>query len=692
MISLEIPSNNIDLQTNLVEHGFGKTVSIAEQIQCLFERSSGKMSSRFGRVISTRNLNAPRPLQMQTAIPDITKKFIVNHIGANGRPSVQHRVSLQPEQTVPSETHSSETIPVFKSNDLAMSSFHMVYCSYIQDGPALFSVQLINNESILDKMMSDLGNYPLRNLTHRPTVGMACVVRYSEDRNFYRAVIENVQPNGCRVMYVDYGNSENVEYSDIYDIPPQFLEQKVFAVQYSLHGWKKLQVADDRIKQYFANLVQDEKLELKVMPMDGMNCVQYCELFYKNSPIIDLLQSKLMEFNSFANPTQLIDNDLVQIKYVENAKRFFVQRVCDVEKFDCMMDKLLIHCRARPSIDRTPKVGLCCAATWQNDPNEWYRVRVLEFGPTGRPIVEYVDFGFKTEISIDQIKPISADFLIIPRQVNECCLVDFENVLNVPDSTRKQLEMMAEDRNRERRKLRVKLHGRTPTAAIVLNLFDDSETPPRYLSAKVYEFSMPRKPFYNNNKYTKSPENSDTVPISTTEKTLASSGTWSEITNADEQQIGPANKSNWSGSRDGNWFVAKEANKEPNKDVNWSSNRDSNSNPPRKFNDNRRGVFENRQRDSGDFEIRRTGKSDGWESKTTEIRATKPRTDNWAEADKAERASRGNYNRNNFGRENPEGAFRPQKDSSESTSTWRNDEQGVPNNRYVLYLMFYQYF
>lgn len=544
MISLEIPHSNTDLQTSLVEGGLGNTISIAEQIECLFDRGGGdRMASRTaGRVISTRNLNAPRPLQTQNAIPDITKQkqYIVNHIGSNQRVSlVQQRVSLQPEQTMPTEMHSPETIPVFKANDLNMVSHHMVYCSYIQDGPALFSVQLINQESILDKMMSDLGNIPLRNLAHRPTVGMACVGRYSEDRNFYRAVIENAQPNGCRLMYVDYGNSENVEFSDIYEIPPQFLEQKVFAMQFSLSGWKHLEPIDDRIKQYFANLVRNEKLELKVMPMDRMNCVQYCELFYKDCNVIELLKNKQMEFNTFGNPTQLVDGDMVQIKYVENAKRFFVQRICDIEKFDCMMDKLLIHCRGTQPIGHTPKVGLCCAATWQNDPNEWYRVRVLEIGPNGRPIVEYVDFGFQTDVGVDQLKRISPDFLtLLPRQVNECCLVDFEDVSFPPESTRKQLEMIAEDRNRERKKLRVKLHGRTPTAAIVLNLFDDTETPPRNLSAKVYELSMPRKTFVNNTKFAKPAGESDPANSSSERNpTTASVSTWSEITNADERQI-----------------------------------------------------------------------------------------------------------------------------------------------------------
>lgn len=619
-----------------------------------------------------RNLVASRPLSSSSAIADRSKRLIVNHIGMNARnrSDNQRFFNLTGEEAVPTEARSSGTIPVYKANDLGVGSNHVVYCSFAQDGPHLFSVQLKNQEHILDNMMTNLANVQLRNLTHKPSIGMACIARYSEDRGFYRAAIVNIQPKVCRVTYIDYGNSEDVAFTDIFEVPDKFLEHKIFAIQFSLSGTKQIEPIDDRLKEYFSNLVRDAELELKVMPLDGPMFVQYCDLFYKNRNVLDMLKDKMLEFNSYPNPRQLTDGDQVIIRYVENVNSFFVQRTADCLKFDAMMDKLLVHCKLMEPMDKLPKMGLCCAALHVGDENEYYRVEVLQAMDNNRVRVVYVDYGQVAVLPLDQLKRISPEFMTLPRQINECCLVEFETNANISDNTRKQLEMMAEDRNNERKKFRVEVRDRTPKAVYVVNLYDDKETPPLNVSASLYKLSMPRKNYGNSSKFTKGAYNTDYVNstvISDANTTKGNSSTWSEITAADEQHVSVSNSEQANSSAS-------------NKSTGWTSSRNTSGTDGVR---NGGGFDNNTQRDAEDKrrQMRPSAATNDWDPQAMDKRDRNVRTrsDNWAQAEKADTRGPRGAKPNNWIRENPEGGQRIQRDASDNN--WRTEEQGGANNR-----------
>ena len=46
--------------------------------------------------------------------------------------------------------------------------------------------------------------------------GSVCCARFSEDGGWYRAVVASVSPEGVTVCYVDYGNSETVDPSQVF--------------------------------------------------------------------------------------------------------------------------------------------------------------------------------------------------------------------------------------------------------------------------------------------------------------------------------------------------------------------------------------------------------------------------------------------------------------------------------------------
>lgn len=523
--------DNTDLQKKLIGGHIGVEIELSEQIALLL--SVGKSHLPDGvpppplivmdniqlKSKQARNLIPTRPLQTHI-------KMINSHLASNSQRFLPQPITEQ-NQNKP-EQHVSGTIPVFISNDLPVGSHHIVYCSFVHDGPSLFSIQLKNQEHILDRMMTDLGNIPLKNLTTKPTIGMACIARYSEDKNIYRAAIMNINRNFCRVTYIDYGNSEDVSFADIYEIPAKFLEHKTFSIQFTLSGCNRIEPIDSRIKDYFRKLVGESELELKVMPLDGPLFVQYCELYLKNRNILHSLRDKQIDFNSYTNPRHLTDHDTVVIRYVKTAKEFFVQRVSDMAKFELMMDTLFVHCKKTKSMDKLPMVGQCCAAMLGSDDKEWYRVLVTDKIDNDRVLVQFVDFGSIAECRLNQLREIPSDFLTLPRQVSECCLIDFEKVTDISETTGKQLEMLAEDPKQERKIFRISLHNRLPDSVFVVNLYDESETPVLNVSASLYKHYVPRKPYgsksgknQSTSEYGNSTFNCDT--------STASTGKWSEL-------------------------------------------------------------------------------------------------------------------------------------------------------------------
>lgn len=501
---------DVELNLKLVGERIGSYISPTDQISSLMRMISDSASCpkspnsqlsdsmRSSKYNPGRNLVPTRPLQSSVA-NRTSVQLIQSHL-APPKPSRAPQVEIIDESRSTNASRSSlGNPPVFIANDLPIGSHHLVYCSHVEDGPNLFSVQLKNNESTLDRIMNDLPNVRLKNLTTKPSIGMACIARCCDDKNLYRAAIMNIQHNVCRVTFIDVGHTEDVPHAEIYEIPDKYLAHKTFSIQFSLYDCKQLEPIDDNLKKYFEDLVRPEELELKVMPIDGPMYVQYCELYLKNRNVLDLLKSKQQEMRSYPNARRLVDDDIVIIRFVQTAKQFYVQRFVDIPKFDEMMDRLLVHCHQSKPLSKAPRVGDCCAAMLHNDNNEWFRVQVMEVIDQHHFVVQFVDFGFVVECNLQKLKEISPEFMQLPRQVTACCVVEFEKVDDVPVTTNKQLEMLAEDRNNERRKFRVSLRDRLPDSVFVVNLFDESESPTLNVSSSLCKLLMPRKQYGNKN-------------------------------------------------------------------------------------------------------------------------------------------------------------------------------------------------
>lgn len=221
--------NGCDLATKLINSHVGMEISFVEQrmeIRKLTQRfdvfANGARSP--ARREKRRNLVATRPLQAPTNnnnnnnnnfITNQGKQLIQNYIAPSQRTvRASFQSDTHPADVMPLST-SNGRMPAFTANELPPNIYHTVYCSYIENGPNEFYIQLKSQEHILDRLSSDLSSAPRIQLISKmpinmSCIGMACIARFSEDQSLYRAVIHKVHTNGCRVIFVDFGNSELV--------------------------------------------------------------------------------------------------------------------------------------------------------------------------------------------------------------------------------------------------------------------------------------------------------------------------------------------------------------------------------------------------------------------------------------------------------------------------------------------------
>lgn len=269
----------------------------------------------------------------------------------------------------------------FHPRVLEVGSVHDVYVSYVDDGPMKFAVQVQTMSQALRQLMKEINNHPTSPLQEPPMPGSVCLGRYSLDKVLCRAVVMSVMELKCKVYYVDFGHTEVLSYSDIFQLPPQYIRPKVLSIRFTLSGLKDM-VITQATKDYFREIVSGKTLVLRVKPSEGQPLIQYGELYDNNTSIRDILIEKcdvaLPVF--FQEPPRLPRGmkDLVQVSFVESCNKFFVQLDTCVKSLNSVMVCLEEYAKTAPQLEECYlKVGWPCCALYAVD-QQWF---VLFFFP-----------------------------------------------------------------------------------------------------------------------------------------------------------------------------------------------------------------------------------------------------------------------------------------------------------------------
>ncbi|KAL0117558.1 hypothetical protein PUN28_010395 [Cardiocondyla obscurior] len=391
------------------------------------QRNKGNVNN-FTAMPIMPNLNVNHNANMQglyhkTFSPNMNQKCIA-------QPIMQH-----PPAPPPPPPPLVQEALMFKSRVLDVGSSHEVLISFVEDGPQKFSVQVESAKPMLSHLMREINNHPKQPLQEPPLPGSVCLGRFKDPAGhsvLCRTVVMSVMEHKCKLYYVDFGHTEVLPYTDIFQLPPEYINPKVLSIRFTLSGLKELNITDE-MKTYFKNLVYRRLLVLHVCPPEGPPLIQYGDLYDNGINVKDILKK------AFPAPTttmpiiysypqlQRLSKDIqtvVYVSYVESCKKFFVQLDNGIKSLESIMVALTQYAKTASSLNITQlKSGLPCAALYDS---QWYRAEIL--GIVGDKVkVVYVDYGNEEVLPVVALRTIHNDLVVkLPAQAIRCALNGYD--------------------------------------------------------------------------------------------------------------------------------------------------------------------------------------------------------------------------------------------------------------------------
>ncbi|XP_076751739.1 protein tudor [Xylocopa sonorina] len=354
---------------------------------------------------------------------------------------------------------------VFKSRVLDVSSKHDIYVSFVEDGPHKFSVQLQSTTQILSLLMREINSHPIEPLKEPPLPGSVCLGRYTQDKVLCRAVVMSVMENKCKLYYVDFGHTEILSYTDIFQLPPHFINPRVLSIRFTLSGVHELN-ATDEMKAYFKQIVSGKPLVLHVRPPEGPPLVQYGDLYDNGKNIKDILRQvfptpvRVISPFVYQEPKKLSKGveEIVYVSFVESCKKFFVQLESNAKSLELIMNSLTDFCRTAPTLNLAQlKIGLPCAALYDN---QWYRAQILGINADNIKVL-YVDYGNEETVTLMSLRMICDDLVKkLQAQAIKCSLNGWE-LLPCSQEVYNQFELLVLEKRLRIKVVDVNMNGTT---------------------------------------------------------------------------------------------------------------------------------------------------------------------------------------------------------------------------------------
>ena len=330
------------------------------------------------------------------------------------------------------------SVPVFlrksaSSSDLSvreeclqMGRDYDVFISYVES-PQKFWVQLKEKESDLSSLMSDISacfaeDLPSTGDISNPTVDQVCISCFSEDSSFYRAKVQSIRGDSCKVFFVDYGNSEDKSTSELFTLPQVLSTLPLQAIQCSYKP--------------NSNMAQVEESLCK-LESDGLPCSIKAMSKSTSGYVvqIDSIEKLLSQSQTQSVSKPKIDGKLwasipsvvmqvggvydVCLSHIEHPGRFYVQLIGNASKLDEIMqsiDEVAHNCDGL--VISNP--GTLCLAKFSD--NAWYRSEIMT-AEDGKLTLGAVDFGFAESFQSKQLlRKIDPKFKELPAQSIICTL------------------------------------------------------------------------------------------------------------------------------------------------------------------------------------------------------------------------------------------------------------------------------
>ncbi|XP_051523299.1 tudor domain-containing protein 1-like [Myxocyprinus asiaticus] len=301
---------------------------------------------------------------------------------------------------------------------------------------------------------------------YKPEIGELCAVKFSLDRNWYRAEVQSVdvaRKSAC-VFYIDFGNEENVSLDDTMPLsakidaaPPFALQCCVARVTPLTGSWtgectiavKQLLVGKS-LPFTVVDIMNDGALLAVDVPLSTLGkhlstfLIDQGYAIKEDTPvkpqiehdINSLLTASFENFkrlsggkneNSEARPPEPLtqgvgDTFTAVVTHLQSPSEILCQKLENASVIQQLQVNLREHClNTKVSENFRPAPGTVCCSLFSED-NQWYRAKVLAYSSEDRLCVGYIDFGNSEEVELNRLRPISMELLALPTQVIPCSL------------------------------------------------------------------------------------------------------------------------------------------------------------------------------------------------------------------------------------------------------------------------------
>ncbi|KAF6724964.1 Tudor domain-containing protein 1 [Oryzias melastigma] len=297
-----------------------------------------------------------------------------------------------------------------------------------------------------------------------PCVGEVCSVQFSCDLSWYRGLIQTLAADqkAAHVLYIDYGNEENVPVERIKPLSvnakpfcPCAMECQIAGVVPVADSWsseccmaarqllsgKVLTIKlVDTLKNGYVHSVDIQlsagkqlstfllEQEYALAEADGSAPAEKDKGALLKASVENFQRcSEWKDNNDWAQPpeplTQAVgDRFSVVVSHFQSPNDFIVQKVENGGVIQDLQLKLREHCsRVETPQNFRPAPGTVCCAQFSED-KQWYRAQVLAYSSEKSVCVGYLDFGNSEEVDLNHLRPISPALLAFPMQAIPCSL------------------------------------------------------------------------------------------------------------------------------------------------------------------------------------------------------------------------------------------------------------------------------
>ena len=349
----------------------------------------------------------------------------------------------------------------YQSISLPADSYHDLSVTWVVD-PSHFWCQLLSNLEVLEELMENLAEVyanldPVVLPLQSCTVGSPCCAKFYEDDAWYRAIITNVSSiatGRIEVRFVDYGNTQHTELSDIRNLKEEFFKHPCQAINFAISGvepaskdgewaqeakalFEKL-IKSKHVVGLITSIENNERHRVKLMDTTSdldmeLNQILIAANYGVRSPDPPKHSATDRPSDSAVKsvPPPAFVKEKIQVGIEE---KVLVTNIMNPSKFYCqlfrngpLLEKLMMevgrhyaNLGANEELLPSPSPGDPCCAQFSED-GCWYRAVVLNTSLEGVTVL-YIDYGNSEIVPANRIKKLIPKFSELPQQGIECTL------------------------------------------------------------------------------------------------------------------------------------------------------------------------------------------------------------------------------------------------------------------------------